>query len=68
MKTEQITYQQLLNEPYITYTVEWKQLGSIINHKHVFHDSRAVKEYILNLEKRFPNVTYTIMKQKRKRT
>lgn len=66
MKAKKITYQQLLKESYPTYYVEWSILGSIINHKTEFHDSKSVKDYILRLEKEHKNVTYTIRKTKKK--
>ena len=65
MSLEEITYQQLLKEHYPTYYLDWYQLGSIIHHKLVFHDSKKLKDYILRIEKDYKNVSYTIKKTKK---
>lgn len=65
MKAEKITYQQLLKEYYPTYYLDWYELGSIIHHKLVFHDSKKLKDYILKLEEEHKHVSYTIKKTRK---
>lgn len=65
METETLTYQQLLKETRSTYYLDWYELGSIMHHKHVFHDSKKLRDYILRIEKEHKNVSYTIKKNKK---